>query len=515
MKSDEWLRSVVSLLILVGVGCGPGLTSNLMRGSGTGGTTNDGSSGVDASSADASNDDATATDAMGAGSIVQPWPDGTPGYTRSIVKIGDCTGVAVTPDWVLSAGRCGSQVGDIVTSVRPSGDVAKPIDRIASSSTDAVLLHLAGPLTDVPSVPFYWGTTTNVVGQPITCYDYWANGLWTATMPTRAHADQNADPGTFETVRNAVDSTILPGAPGGPCFFEDQLVAVDGGWLANRAGGIETSFAEFRSWMIATVRGQRGRIFQAIDSDAVFVTDRSDQLWRWHADGSRSFVDANLRDFQAIDASVVYVVAFDGTVWRELPDAGNRIVVDETTLSVQAMDATVVYVLGFDFNLWNEIGTYQTRTMVDANVLSFRAVDSSHAFVLGPDRTLWNEIGSAANRTMVDTSVVDFQPVSDTTAYVLRDDFVLWREDGSFATATQVDSGVFDLQAIDDSLVYVVDQDLTLWRERGTSANRELVDRGVVAFQAMDATTVYVLDQTGNLWREQGSSTSRVLVTSR
>ena len=447
---------------------------------------------------------------------MQPWIDDSPGYTRAIVRIGTCSGILIDQDWVLTARHCQAQVGDPVVSIRPSGSVTTAIDRIddnQATGDDSRYAHLLQPIADVPAVPLHWGRTDEIIGNPITCYGYAGNDLWLATLPTRAHADQTTNPGAFETVR---DGTVLPGGGGGPCFFHDQLAAVDGPWLANRTGALETSFAAFRSWMVATMRRERARLFQVVENSVVYLMDKSQQLWRVDSSGAPTLVDQNVRTFHAIDASTVYVVGYDRILWRETPDSNDRTLVDATVIDVSGVDASAVYVLGFDFNLWREEGSYLTRAYVDGTVLQFRPLGSSRVFVLGYDRWLWNQTGDDnKDRTRVDTDVVSFQPVSDTTAYVLSDDFSLWRETTTRAIATKVDANVWDIQAMDASLVYVLHQDGTLWRERGTAADSDRVDSAVAAFQALDATTVYVLDQDGNLWREQGNSASRVLVARR
>ena len=454
------------------------------------------------------------------GYVVQPWVDSSPAYLRAIVQIGSCAGTVVDQNWVLTSKRCNAQLGNSVSSIRTNSNVTTTIDRVvddSESGDDAEYLHLLQPITDVPAVPLYWGTTDAVVDQPITCYGYSGADLWAATLSTRPHAGQGADPNTFETARDGGDPTILPGAgAGGPCFFDDRLVAVDSGWLPDRTGGLETSFPEFRSWMVATVRSERSRLFQVLGSDALFILTKGQQLWRENvAGGNRVLVDATVRTFDAVDFATVYVLGFDSTLWRETPDMNNRTMVDANALDVYGTDASQVYVLGFDENLWREYGDNQNRTFVDQTVLQFGPLGPSRIFALGFDRNLWNENGDQNDRTLMEALVVGFQAVTDRTAYVLRNDFSISHEIDSSATATPVDQSAWDLQAIDDTLVYVLSQDGTLWRERGSAADRDLVDTRVARFQALDATTVYVLDQDGALWREQGDSSDRTFIDNR
>ncbi len=480
------------------------------------GETLDGGLSADATGGDAGSD---GSPGVGEGHIVQPWVDSSPAYARAIVQIRNCSGVVVDQDWVLTARRCGAQLGDAVSSIRTTGSLTTTIDRIMddwATGDDAEYLHLLQPIADVPVVPFYWGTTDAVVGNAVTCYGYSGTDLWAATLSTRPHADQTTDPNTFETARDGGSATLLPGGAGGPCFFHDQLAAVDSGWLHDRTGGLETSFSAFRSWMVATIRSERAHLFQVLGSDALFLLDKRQQLWREDVTGeNRVLLDGTARSFHAVDVSTVYVLGFNSNLWRETPDMDNRTLVDANALDVYGVDSSEVYVVGYNQNLWRETGDYLNRTYVDGNVLQFGPVGPSRVFALGFNRNLWNENGDQSDRTQMDSSVVSFAPVTDRTAYVLWDDFSVLHEVDTYVNATPVDQNVWDLQPIDDALVYVLGQDGTLWRERGSAADRDRVDGRVARFQALDATTVYVLDEDGTLWLEQGDSSNRTFIDSR
>jgi hypothetical protein len=450
------------------------------------------------------------------GGVVQPWLDGGPTYLRAIVRIGSCSGTLVDQDWVLTSGHCALKVGDPVVSVRPSGNVTRTIDRIEDWEWEhnSRYLHLAHPIADIPHVPLYWGSTEDVIGRQVTCYGHAGNDLWSAILPTRAHADQTTSPGTFETVRDRTNPNVLPNvAGGGPCFLNEQLAAIDRGWLADGSSGLETSFAEFRSWMIAAMRRQRARSFQVVSDETVYVLDSNQELWRENSSGGdRMSVDRDVHTFHAIDASTVYVRGFDWYLWREQPDMNNREMVDAGVIDFHALNASVVYVLGGDFNLWREVGTYMNRTWVDGTVLQFGTVGLSHVFILGFNRVLWN--GAPDDRTHVDVAAVSFQAVNETTVYFLADDFSLWRQ-AHVDDYRRIEKNVWDFQVIDDSIVYVLDQDGTLWRKGVGAPTRDRVDGAVAAFQAIDANVVYVLDRDGTLWRERGNSASRTLVDRR
>jgi hypothetical protein len=497
------------------------------------------------------------------GTIVQPWPNGTPAYTRAIVKVNGCAGTLIDPEWVLFTrsgfvNPCASpQVGHTVTSVRPSGDVTRTIDRIVRHNTSfnapdhAELLHLNAPINDAPPTPIYWGATSTIIGNQVTCYGYGADAtagsctsnancsagfscwaglcqsftgdLRSATMTTAAEPDQVNWPGTFDVLLNSSGQTLLAGDLSGPCYYQGQLAAIaSANFHATTLNGAAVlSIANFRSWMIATMRGQRTRLFQGVDNNVVYFLDAANQLWRENGtSANKTLVDSNVRTFHAINSSVVYVLGFDNNLWNEQPDSSNRTHVDGSVRAFQGIDTSNVLVLGTDGNLWREIGSFTNRTFVDGSVLNFRGVGAlpgpnQHIYVLGTDQVLWNETGSNANRFEVDSNVMDFSPVDNSRAYVLGFDSVLWNEVNTSANRTQVDATVQDMQAIDSSVVYVLGQDNVLWRETGNSSNRTLVDSSVLRFQAMDATTVYVMGQDGNLWREIGTASNRTLVDHR
>jgi hypothetical protein len=504
------------------------------------------------------------------GQIVTPWPNGTPAYTRAIVDLGGCTGTLVDPEWVVSAKHCSFKVGATVTNRRPAGNVTRTVDRVEGHPTtreDGALLHLSQPINDVPDVPLYWGTTAGITNQTINCYGYGANSVgpactngtctngrtcrngWcvttcsdtkpcasggcsggicltntgdlrTAALMTTTHADQVTDPGTVETKASATKQITLPGDSGGPCFFNGQFAATNSAWFYNLTGGIQTSLADFRSWMLATERGQAGRMFQGIDSSVVYVRNRNNEIWKdTGSSANRVKIDWNARDFQGISGSVIYVVGFDGNLWREHPDLNSRDLVDSNVRKFQALDSTTVYVLDKNGDLWREVGNSSNRTWVDGNVLNFRAVNSTTVYVLGRDRNLWNETGTMANRSLVASSVVDFQGIDASVVYVLADDMKLWKVYGSMSNTIlrpgQVDANVKGFQGVAGGLIYVLGQDNKLWRERGVYTDRDWVDSSVADFQAMDASMVYVMGQDGKLWREIGSMNNRSLVDSR
>jgi hypothetical protein len=249
------------------------------------------------------------------GTIQHPWPSATTAYTRAIMLMPGCTGTLIAPSWVLSAKHCGFLSGETVTNVRPSGNVTRTIDRVIGHPRgleDGVLVHLSSPITDVPPVPIYFGTTDGLANQSITCYGYGGDTLHgsctvqsdcgagqgcagghcisgtgdlrSATLPTQAVANQMTNPGVIETLKNAQGQVMLPGDSGGPCFFRGQLAATNGAWFFDLSGGLQTSVADFRSWMFATMQGQSLGAVCGRGSDGIDCAV---------SDGS-SFVDAGL-----------------------------------------------------------------------------------------------------------------------------------------------------------------------------------------------------------------------------
>ena len=509
------------------------------------------------------------------GTNVTPWPSGTPAYTRAIVDIGDfgCTGTVIDPEWVLTAKHCAFAVGALVRSRRPGvSPVERTVDRVEGNPTtweDGAVLHVSVPFSDIPQVPLYWGTTSGIVNQTINCYGYGANKLGnvcgthysacpggyscfsldqtdaagnkyqegvcvantspgqlrTAALKTSTLADQSQCVGCVQTAKSSSGQEIYPGDSGGPCFFKDQLAATNGAWVFDFSchcfpNGLHTSLADFRSWMLATMRGQTARIFQGVDSKNVYFRNTSNELWKDNgSSANRTQIDATIRDFQGINSSLVYVLGFDNNLWREHPDLNSRDLVDSNVRKFQALDSSTVYVLDNNGDLWREIGNSSSRTWVDGNVLNFHAVNSSTVYVLGRDRNLWNETGTMSNRVLVGSSVVDFQGINSIQVYVLADDLKLWRVLGAMSNTiikpAQVDANVQRFQAIDGTIVYVLGQDSKLWREHGNSGTRDSVDSNVATFQALDSTTVYVMGKDGKLWNEKGSMNSRTLVDQR
>jgi hypothetical protein len=232
------------------------------------------------SSGDLEDEDvATSQDAIWNGTIVTPFVPGTsPEETQAIVGLPGCTGTIVDPEWVSSATHCGIQVGAVVTSVRPNGNVTRTVDRIVPHpSIDAVMLHVSSPFTDIPRIPLYPNSTADIIGQTVAAYGYgqkaagnncstnadcpsgqWCGGyscftpsteLRTANLPT-AVAD---DPGYFMTLKNSLSQMALPGDSGGPCFLSGALAGIHSSYYLDLRGGSQVSVPEVRDWMLATM----------------------------------------------------------------------------------------------------------------------------------------------------------------------------------------------------------------------------------------------------------------------
>jgi hypothetical protein len=223
----------------------------------------------------------TDTSEVTQGTVATPWAASTsPTPQRAIVSIGGCTGTVVAPRWVLSAKHCGFTVGRQVTSVRPTGNITRTVDRVVAHPTiDGVMLHLATAFTDIPAVTLGSGTTASLIGQSVTCYGYGArsavapvNGQCPSSawwIPTDSNVcllsdsslrfgsnttRANATVGYFETFMNVAGQMTVPGDSGGPCFRGSSLVGINSAWYFNLSGSIHVSVPEVRRWIDRVLR---------------------------------------------------------------------------------------------------------------------------------------------------------------------------------------------------------------------------------------------------------------------
>jgi hypothetical protein len=273
----------------------------------------------------------------------------------------------------------------------------------------------------------------------------------------------------------------------------------------------------------------RGRSFQALDSQNVFVLGSDHKLWFEHAPfgavpPARQEVDGAVQTFQAEDSSDVFVLGTDNNLWLEFGPFGSvppsRQKVDASVIAFQALDTSDVLVLGADRKLWFEHAPFGSpppaRQEVDAGVLAFAALDSSDILVLGADHKLWLEHGPFGSvppaRVVVDAGVLAFQALDSSDILVLGSDRKLWFEHAPFGSVPparqEVDAGVLSFQAMDNNTIYVTGLDDKLWLERapfGTAPPaRTQVDAGVFAFHALDSQTALVLGGDLKLWLETG-----------
>jgi hypothetical protein len=239
------------------------------------------------------------------GTVVNPWDANAFRYSRSIVKVGGCTGTVVQRRWVLTAKHCGFSAGATVSSVRPTSTVSRTVDRVATHPTlDVVLLHITQDMpTDVPSATPYAGTEESLYGTQVACYGYGAkaaappntqgncpSGTWlqggqcltpSAELRTGTLTASNAGPGYFATSTNAAGQMILPGDSGGPCFRGDALAGVNSWWQFDLSGGGQTSAPAFRTWFERT-------LYPSVVAD--YDRDQKTDLALWRPSTGQFFV---------------------------------------------------------------------------------------------------------------------------------------------------------------------------------------------------------------------------------
>lgn len=213
---------------------------------------------------------AHAEEAIGNGEIAHPFASGTTsGEAKAVLDLGNCTATLIARDWVLTAAACNPSVGGKVTGRRPGTSIERHIDEVwFHPDTDAALLHLDAPITDVSPTPLYSGTMASLKDQSLTCYGYGqraATGYCDESRPCPSgqwcgHGNWCLTPSTDLRFANGfrVDNTaiqmapgqgryyfgfprdwgmLLPGDSGGPCFLNGKQVGfATNSWLSHSTG---------------------------------------------------------------------------------------------------------------------------------------------------------------------------------------------------------------------------------------------------------------------------------------
>jgi hypothetical protein len=260
----------------------------------------------------------------------------------------------------------------------------------------------------------------------------------------------------------------------------------------------------------------------------VYVLDRSHNLWREPAGGSRTLVDSSVAAFKPLDGTVVYVLLTNGVLYRESGSAASRLPVLGGVSSFDvgyAIDgAESAYVIDPQNRMWRvhqgapslvawgmrsvqwvraEVGDGRYHPGDDGSAAICVAEGQPTLLALGTGGNLWHGAEDWAAGIglpdVVDGNVDSFSALTAANILVKGTDQKLWSDFNSYSHRRLIDPNVVSFAPLDSKTVYVTDTNGYLWREQYSSQRRTLIDLNATAFQPVSDTSIYVLHSDGSL----------------